>query len=378
MSEAAALLALAALAALVAIYGEWGPRSGRRRSQNRPAPYAVNLRTFTPSPRAWDASEQLRLVMRAPFHARPVLSRAELPVFFATQKAVADLGLPWCVLAQVSLGEVLGSADEEGFRAINSKRVDVLLMAEDGQPIAAIEYQGAGHYQSNAAARDAVKKEALRKAAIGYIEMREGHRPADLAREIARIAALRGEGEGKRGLPGCAIPRSDPAESANPNEILRLAESYRRAASRMRETGSPGGRLASAPYRLLAIHAVELHLNALLRHAGVNERQVRGMGHNLAARAAKAEGIGLRLRPAAAAHLATMTGRHEYMLARYGPIEDAEVSEVTRLAATLDEVAVKTAELMALDKPTSPQRTPSPGRTDSHARHTVTARAAAR
>ena len=340
MSEAAALLALAAFAALVAICGEWGPKSGRRRSQNRPAPHAVNHRIFTPSPLAWDASEQLRLVMGAPFHARPVLSRAELPVFFAAQKAVAELGLPWCVLAQVSLGEVLGSADEAAFRAINSKRVDVLLMAEDGQPIAAIEYQGSVHYQSNAAARDAVKKEALRKAGIAYIEMREGHRPADLAREIARIAAARGEACSERW-------HGSETEPAGPAEVLRLADAYRSAAGVMLDARAPGGRRPSAPYRLLAIHAVELYLNALLRHAGADERHVRKMGHNLAARAAKAEGVGLRLRPATAAHLGIMTGRHEYMLARYGPIENAEISEVTRLSATLDEVAKKTSELMA-------------------------------
>ena len=316
--------------------------------------------------------------MRATFNAKPVLSRAELPVFFAARKAVADLSLPWCVLAQVSLGEVLGSNDEAAYRAINSKRIDVLLMAEDGQPIAAIEYQGSGHYQSNAAARDAVKKEALRKAGIAYIEMRAAHRPADLAREIARIAEDRGDCRGKFPPLSCAVTRSGEVEPASAPEILRLAESYRVAAQAMRDSGSPGGRRASAPYRLLTIHALELYLNALLRHAGMDDRQVRGMGHSLAARAAKAEGVGLRLRPAAAAHLGTLTGRREYMLARYGPIEDAEVSEITRLAATLDEVARKTSELMAEARPTSRPHTPSPDRTDSPAHRTATAPAGAR
>ena len=215
MSEVGALLALAAVAALAGLYAEWfrpGWKARRRRSAARPAPRAVNPRTFTPSPRAWDGSEQLRLVMRASFNARPVLSRAELPVFYSARKAIETLGLPWCVLAQVSLGEVLGSGDAEAYRAINSKRVDLLLMAEDGQPIAAIEYQGSGHYQSSAAARDAVKKEALRKAGISYIEMREGHRPADLTREIARIAEAR-QSNGVGNRPMGRAPAVRPAKT---------------------------------------------------------------------------------------------------------------------------------------------------------------------
>ena len=34
-----------------------------------------------------------------------------------------------------------------------------------------MEYQGSGHYQGTAAARDAVKKEALRKAGVRYVEL---------------------------------------------------------------------------------------------------------------------------------------------------------------------------------------------------------------
>lgn len=54
-----------------------------------------------------------------------------------------------------------------------------------------IEYQGEGHHQSAAAARDAVKKEALRRAGVGYIEVTPQHTAADLAREIARHAAAK-------------------------------------------------------------------------------------------------------------------------------------------------------------------------------------------
>ena len=52
----------------------------------------------------------------------------------------------------------------------------------------ALEYQGAGHHQGTAAARDAVKKEALRKAGIGYHEVVAGHTtPAELKRLVEKL-----------------------------------------------------------------------------------------------------------------------------------------------------------------------------------------------
>jgi hypothetical protein len=134
-----------------------------------------------------DSADQLRRVMSATFSKRRLLSRSEARVFFAAEKAIQNLGLSWRVMAQVSLGEVLASPDQAAFSAINSKRVDVLLVSGVGDPIAAIEYQGRGHYQGTASARDAVKREALRRAGVRYIEMTPEHGPKDLAREIARL-----------------------------------------------------------------------------------------------------------------------------------------------------------------------------------------------
>ncbi|HJQ78301.1 MAG TPA: DUF2726 domain-containing protein [Lacipirellulaceae bacterium] len=74
------------------------------------------------------------------------------------------------VFAQTSLGEILKSSNEDAFRSINSKRVDILVVDRGGWPFLAVEYQGDGHYQGTAAARDAVKKEALRKAGVRYME----------------------------------------------------------------------------------------------------------------------------------------------------------------------------------------------------------------
>ena len=123
--------------------------------------------------------------MGATFRKRRLLSRSEAYVLYAAERA-ADL--KWRVMAQVSLGEVLSSPDARAYSAINSKRVDLLIVSRSGDPIAAIEYQGHGHYQGTAAARDAVKREALRKAEVRYIEVTPESGTKDMAREISRIA----------------------------------------------------------------------------------------------------------------------------------------------------------------------------------------------
>jgi hypothetical protein len=130
-----------------------------------------------------DPAEQLRLVRGARFEKRRLLSRSEAHVLYAAERAIK-----WRVMAQVSLGEVLSSPDVRAYSAINSKRVDLLIVSRSGDPIAAIEYQGHGHYQGTAAARDAVKKETLRKAGVRYIEVTPKSGTEDMAQEISRIA----------------------------------------------------------------------------------------------------------------------------------------------------------------------------------------------
>ena len=93
-------------------------------------------------------------------------------------------------MAQVCLGEVLACRDREAFGAVNSKRVDILIVCNRSLPLAAVEFQGGGHYQANAPARDAVKKEALRKAGVAYIEITTHHDSEDIAVEISRFAKI--------------------------------------------------------------------------------------------------------------------------------------------------------------------------------------------
>lgn len=101
----------------------------------------------------------------------------------------------WQVMAQVSLGEILSCRDRDAYGCINAKRVDLLLVDADCQPRHAVEYQGGAHHQGAAAARDAVKREALRRAGIGYHEVVAGHTtPGDLRRLVEKLVPAESQG----------------------------------------------------------------------------------------------------------------------------------------------------------------------------------------
>jgi hypothetical protein len=143
-----------------------------------------------PPLRQTDAADQLRIVMGADFAIQPILNKSEARVLRELERFVENCNPNWQVMAQVSLGEILRSKDTTAFACINSKRVDLLLIDDDCLPRHAIEYQGRGHHQGTAAARDAVKKEALRRAGIGYHEVVAGQTtPSELRRLVEKLVA---------------------------------------------------------------------------------------------------------------------------------------------------------------------------------------------
>lgn len=138
-----------------------------------------------------DPAAQLNAVMNAEFRPKRLMSKSEARAFLQIERLLRGHQMGWRVMAQVSLGEVLTSTDAKAFAAVNSKRVDMLVIANDGHPLAAVEFQGSGHYLGTAAARDAVKREALRRAGVDFIEVKPDHSDEDLAFEIARLVRLK-------------------------------------------------------------------------------------------------------------------------------------------------------------------------------------------
>lgn len=166
----------------------WQMRRGNRpKWQNRAAKVLPFQSRAAPMP---DAADQLRTVMKADFKTQPLLNKSEARLFKAMDKMVIELAPPgWQVMAQVSLGEILRCEDKDAYACINSKRVDLLIVDGDCKPIQAIEYQGGAHFKGAhaTAARDAVKKEALRRAGISYVEVVAGDTPAELRRVVEQL-----------------------------------------------------------------------------------------------------------------------------------------------------------------------------------------------
>lgn len=141
----------------------------------------------TPERATPDAADQLRIIMEAEFRARPLLNKPERRLLAHLDRALAEEAPGWRAMGQVSLGEILASDDKNAFFAVNSKRVDLLIIDAECRPLHAVEFQGTGHHQGTAAARDAVKKEALRRAGIGYVEIVSGDTPADVRGTVRKL-----------------------------------------------------------------------------------------------------------------------------------------------------------------------------------------------
>lgn len=100
-------------------------------------------------------------------------------------------------MAQTSLGELIrpksGTASEDdrsaAFASINSKRLDFAIIDRAGRLAVAVEYQGSGHHKGTAFMRDAVKREAIRRAGIPFIEVEPDFDPALLRSRISGILA---------------------------------------------------------------------------------------------------------------------------------------------------------------------------------------------
>lgn len=185
-----AVLAVGALAgmAIEQFLAQLRRKAWRTKSKKNQPNIATGPWSEHRAPHRLDAADQLRIVMGSKFAAQSLLNKSEARVFKELDPIVTGRNPDWRVMAQVSLGEVLWCEDKDAFGCINAKRVDLLLMDGDCRPRHVIEYQGGAHYQETAAARDAVKKEALRRAGIGYHEVVAGHTtPADLRRLIEKL-----------------------------------------------------------------------------------------------------------------------------------------------------------------------------------------------
>ncbi|MGO6748206.1 hypothetical protein ACCS93_38420 [Rhizobium ruizarguesonis] len=125
---------------------------------------------------------------------------------------------------------------------------------------------------------------------------------------------------------------------ASVRSILNLAKQYQDAANKL---GQGSSKPNQAPRRLLALHAMELYLNAFLLAKGVNPITICGCQHDLGERTRIASEAGLVLRKRTVTHLATLSASNEYHIIRHAPELTSTLSQLNRLMATADELSRK-------------------------------------
>jgi hypothetical protein len=132
------------------------------------------------------------------FTASRVMGRGEFELFRAalgvTRQPYPTGEFPFYVFPQVSLGQIIRAAassdwqGDQAHRAINSKRCDLLIADRHGNPVAVLEYQGSGHnIGGTAERRDRIKRIALERAGVRYVEIRDGATQAEIQQSIRAV-----------------------------------------------------------------------------------------------------------------------------------------------------------------------------------------------
>lgn len=140
---------------------------------------------------------QLRIIRDSHLATKPLLNKSEARLFVHLSDAIkryykADQFL---LFSQVSLGEVFKKMDydEDAYFVLNNMRVDFLLVDRSYKVVAAIEYQGTGHFlgdYNDARKRDKIKKDALTKVGIQYIEVPAKYDLQVLRKKLSLVMSL--------------------------------------------------------------------------------------------------------------------------------------------------------------------------------------------
>lgn len=199
-------VAVCAVAVIAGLIARWLYRDNQRlRRENaslaRPLYRTIHKPEATPPRKSAEQQQaehldrQFEAVMREQVtfsKSRVMGSRGEYELFRAAL-TVTGQPLPkgYYAFPQVSLGQIIRTlaqnewAADQAHRAINSKRCDLLLADRNGIPIAVLEFQGAGHdIGGTARKRDTIKRIALERAGVRYVEITEGTTQAEMQQTI--------------------------------------------------------------------------------------------------------------------------------------------------------------------------------------------------
>lgn len=141
-----------------------------------------------------DPKAQMHAISLVNFEKQRLLNKTEYRVLRVLERVVSEAGNGHRIMAQTSLGELIrpkaghgtNDARKQAYASINSKRLDFAIIDKFGILAVAIEVQGSGHYHQTTFMRDAVKREALRRAGVDLIEVQETWSPEDITNRVRR------------------------------------------------------------------------------------------------------------------------------------------------------------------------------------------------
>lgn len=145
-----------------------------------------------------DPAKQIEAVSKVNFEKCNLLNKSEARLLPALEGLVREVGKGQRVMAQTSLGEIIRPVSKDkgdwarANASINSKRLDFAIFNRYGILVAAIEYQGSGHHHQKTFMRDAVKREALRRAGVPMIEVQQNGSEETLRSQL--LPLLNGNG----------------------------------------------------------------------------------------------------------------------------------------------------------------------------------------
>jgi hypothetical protein len=213
----------------------------------KPAP-PPPLRLTGPG-RIVDSAADLRLVSDAGFASKPLLSGREADVLGYVETVAAEAGQGWRVVPQVRLVDILASADAEANAVVGEHRVDMLIVSARHLPVAALDYQPLGQLKDDSALRDAIKREALRRADIPFLEVRANEPLDGLKAQILRLAAAP--------VPVKAVRVRAPAKTVTAKAVVAKPAAVKAAAVKVAAVkpakAAPAKAAAAKPVKATAV-----------------------------------------------------------------------------------------------------------------------------
>lgn len=182
-----------------------------------------------------DSATALRLVSDAGFASRPLLSGREADVLAVVEAIAGEAGLGWRVVPQVRLADIIASSDDVANAVIDDHRLDMLIVSAARMPVAAVDYQPLGQVHDDSALNAAVKREALRRADIPFLEIRANEPLDTLRAQILRLATPAPAAKASR--IRAPVPKAAP--KAATKSVTRPAPAPRPAARAAAKAAAP-------------------------------------------------------------------------------------------------------------------------------------------